>query len=272
MACVSALLASSVALEVLVVDNGSSDQSIERLRAALGEDVRLTIIENRRNLGFAKANNIALSKARGEYVLLVNPDCLVGSDSLAQMTEVLRAHPEVGMAGPLVLNSDGSEQAGCRRAEPTPWRAFSRAFGLRRLRPKLDFVLTGQPLPTTPIEVDAISGAFMFARRSDVDQVGWLDEGYFLHCEDLDWCHRFRSAGKRVLFVPQVKVTHAKGRSSDRNPIRVLYYKHQGMGRYYRKFYRQGSSMLLTALVLAGVWLRFGVLALLALPRSVRSS
>lgn len=274
-ACVRALLASKAEIEVFIVDNGSTDGSLAQLRDAIGGETRLTILENGANLGFARANNRALPAARGRFLLFINPDCVVAPDTLERMARVLEALPDAGMAGPLVLNSDGSEQEGCRRAEPTPWRSFVRAFGFSRLlrRGSLrDFVLTGEPLPSGPTDVDAISGAFMLVRRAALDEVGPLDEGYFLHCEDLDWCHRFRLARWRVVFVPDVVVTHAKGRSSREQPIRVLWHKHRGMIRYYRKFFRARYPGVLMGLVVAAVWLRFCVLAVLALPRSARSA
>ena len=115
--------------------------------------------------------------------------------------------------------------------------------------------------------MDAISGAFMFVRREALQIVGGLDEGYFLHCEDLDWCERFRRAGWKVLFVPDVAVVHDQGHSSRDRPIRVLWYKHRGMLRYYRKFFRDQYPLPFLWLVSAGVWLRFGTLAGLALAR-----
>src|SRR5205814_3140050 len=139
-------------------------------RDALGADPRLRIVENGSNLGFARANNVALAEARGDHLLFLNPDCLVERDTIARMREALAAHPEADMAGCLILNPDGSEQAGCRRAVPTPWRAFVRALGLTRVFPyhrRLfdDFVLTREPLPAAPAPVEAISGAFMLVRR-----------------------------------------------------------------------------------------------------------
>ena len=178
-------------------------------------------------------------------------------------------HPAAGIAGCLVLNPDGTEQAGCRRETPTPGKAFVRAFRLGGLARRLgleggvtrDFVRQGDPLPPQPVPVDAISGAFMFVRRDALEKVGPLDEGYFLHCEDLDWCERFRRAGYEVLFVPEVAVVHDKGGSSRGRPVRVLWHMHSGMVRYYRKFFREEYPLPLCGLVVAGVWLRFAVLA-----------
>jgi GT2 family glycosyltransferase len=266
---VQAALASTEPVEVVVVDNGSSDDSLGLLRSTLGRDPRLRIIENGANLGFARANNIGLKEAAGDHLVLLNPDCVVAPDALARVRAALEARPDAGMAGGLLLNDDGTEQEGCRRSEPRPGRAFLRAFGISRLlrrsgRGGGDYVLSDRPMPPHPVEVDAISGAFMMVKRGALDRVGPLDEGYFLHCEDLDWCLRFRQAGYRVLFVPGVAVVHDKGASSRTRPVRVLWHMHRGMVRFYRKFYRDVYPRPFFWLVLAGVCLRFGALASLA--------
>jgi GT2 family glycosyltransferase len=173
----------------------------------------------------------------------------------------------MGMVGGLLLNPDGTEQGGGRRAAPTPWLSFIRAFGLHRLSqrwPKLfyDFHEDKQPLPDNPTQVEAISGACMLVRQDAIADVGKMDEGYFLHCEDLDWCMRFRQNGWEILFVPDVKVLHNKGTCSKTKPIFVAWQKHKGMIRYYRKFFRHRYPGLLYGAVVIGVWLRFGGIAI----------
>jgi hypothetical protein len=274
--CVRSVLASSVPVEVTVVDNGSRDDGIERLRAGLAPDeTRVRVIQNRANLGFARANNQALAGLTGDFLLLLNPDCTVEPDTIERLQQALAAHPGAGMAGPLIVNPDGSEQAGCRRRRPLPAKALVRAFALDRWLKRLgwrtaglrDFVERGDELPESPVAVDAISGACMLVRRTALAEIGPLDEGYFLHCEDLDWCERFRRAGRGALFVPGVRVVHDKGGSSRGRPVRVLWHMHRGMVRYYRKFLWPEYPVALSLLVLAGIWLRFGALAALALPR-----
>ena len=276
LAGVRSVLASTTPVEVVVVDNGSSDTSLSDLRAALAEEPRLTVIEAGRNLGFARASNIGLARARGDLLLLLNPDCVIAPDTLARMRDTLAAHPEVGMAGCLILNPDGTEQAGCRRSVPTPWRAFLRAFGLSRFFPhhqKLfnDYVLAREPLPERPVEVEAISGAFMLVRPSALAHIGPLDERYFLHCEDLDWCMRFRQAGHPVLFVPDVAIVHDKGRCSRDHPFLVLWHMHKGMIRFYRKFFRHQYPRPFMWLVIAGIGIRLSALGTLTLLRRGRT-
>jgi GT2 family glycosyltransferase len=263
---VASALASTVPVEVLVVDNASTDGSRERLAERYADEPRVRILRNEANFGFAEASNAGLAEARGGHILLLNPDCSVEPDTLETVRRALDERPVAGMAGCLIRNPDGSEQPGCRRLLPTPGRAFVRAFGLGSAGLS-DFVLAGQPLPDGPVEVEAISGAFMMVRRETLARVGLLDEGYFLHCEDLDWCQRYRQAGFKILFVPGAVAVHVKGRSGRDRPVRVLWHMHRGMVRFYRKFFRHRYPLPLLWLVFVGVWLRFLVLASWAVVR-----
>jgi hypothetical protein len=271
--CVKSVLDSTVADKVVVADNGSSDGSIANLKKAQGHDTRLTIIENGENLGFAKANNRAFALAEGEYILLLNPDCVIQPDTLGHMITAMGEHPYAGMAGCLIRNLDGSEQRGCRRAIPTPWRSLAHVTGLDRLFPNdprfQSFNQTNTSLSNWPVYVEAISGAFMFVRRKAIDEVGPLDDGYFMHCEDLDWCMRFGMAGWKILFVPGATITHAHGVSSAGRPVRVEWHKSRGMIRFYRKFFRNEYNVFLFYLVVIGVWVRFAAKSLLALLRAL---
>jgi hypothetical protein len=264
--CVRAVLASTVSVEMFVSDNGSTDGSIHFLQETI-QDERLHIVCNHKNLGFSAANNRVIPMTTGEYILCLNPDCLIKPDTLALMIEQMEHDPSVGMAGCLIRNLDGSEQAGCRRRIPTPWRAFVRMCHLDSLFPNdsrfESVVMHQRPLPNKPVYKEAISGAFMFLRRSAMDEVGLLDNAYFLHCEDLDWCMRFPQKQWKILFVPSVEVIHAKGVCSDARPIRVEWHKHKGMVYFYRKFFRHQYPFIFMWVVIAGVWLRFLGLAVL---------
>ncbi len=259
--CVRSVLASTVPVGIFVSDNGSQDDSIAYLRASITDALNLSIVENGENSGFAKANNIVLARCRNDYVLVLNPDCIVEPDTLERMIEAMEQQPEAGMASCLIVNPDGSEQVGCRRLVPTPWRSMVRVLHLHQIiknHPRIQpFSLTGLPLPRTPEHMEAISGAFMFVRREALDAVGLMDEGYFLHCEDLDWCMRFRQAGWKILFVPHVRIVHWKGLSSKAHPVVVEYHKHRGMLRFYNKFFRHQYPGALMVLVVSAVWLRF---------------
>jgi GT2 family glycosyltransferase len=252
------------AREVIIVDNASEDLSMERLRYCFSNENHLNLITIGKNMGFAAGCNIGLSASTQPYILFLNPDCILSSGSLQRMVQVLESDPRIGMAGGYLTNPDGSEQSGGRRAIPTPWRAFVRASGLYRLakyRPQLffDFHLHNQPLPQAPVEVEAISGALMLVRREAIDDVGSWDENYFLHCEDLDWCMRFKQKNWKIVFVPDAPVIHFQGTCSRSRPFFVAWHKHKGMLRFYRKFFRRQYPAALMTLVTLGVWLRFGI-------------
>lgn len=248
--------------ELIIVDNASHDNSLD----VLPHSTRIQVIRNTTNLGFSAACNIGVVASTGQFLLFLNPDCIIQADTVTALLEGLNSDNRVGMVGGLLMNEDGSEQGGGRRAVPTPWRSLVRAFGLNRFAnrwPKLfyDFHLHKQPLPEEAIEVEAISGACMLVKREAIDNVGPWDEGYFLHCEDLDWCMRFRLNGWKILFVPNARIYHALGACSRSRRVFVEWHKHKGMVRFYSKFFRHQYPGALMWLVTLGVWLRFGLAA-----------
>lgn len=263
--CVQTVL--QQAQQVLVIDNASSDSSLSELESSFSADNHLRIVRLNSNAGFAAGCNTGLGAATQPYMLFLNPDCLLQENSLQRMLHVMESDPRIGMIGGYLVNPDGSEQGGGRRAIPTPWRAFVRAFGLYHLEkywPRLffDFHLNKQPLPQTPIEVEAISGALMLVRRQAIDDVGPWDEHYFLHCEDLDWCMRFKQKNWKIVFVPDAPVVHFQGTCSRARPYFVSWHKHKGMLRFYRKFFRQRYPGILMGLITLSVWLRFSATVL----------
>lgn len=272
-ACVASLLASTVPVRVVVSDNDSQDDSLARLEAFFGHDERITVIRNGANLGFSAGCNVGLTQGSKDiddidgtenYVLFINPDCVVPPHALERIRDLMESQPEVGMAGCMIRNPDGSEQAGCRRYTPTPWRALMRVLRLNFLFPDQSwfqtFNMQGTPLPNAPVPVEAISGAFMFVRYQALQRVGSLDEAYFLHCEDLDWCMRFNREGYVIQFVPDVEVRHLKG-GSQVSQLFVEWHKHKGMTRFYRKFFRERYSWMMMWLVIFAVHVRFALLA-----------
>ncbi len=260
--CVQAALQQTE--QVIVIDNASFDSSLPELEARFSADSHLQIVRLDSNAGFAAGCNIGFGKSTQPYILFLNPDCILQENSLQRMVQVLKSDPHIGMVGGYLINPDGSEQGGGRRAIPSPWRAFVRAFGLYRLEkywPQLffDFHLDKQPLPQSPVEVEAISGALMLVRREAIDEVGLWDENYFLHCEDLDWCMRFKQKNWKIVFVPDAPVTHFQGTCSRARPFFVAWHKHKGMLRFYRKFFQHQYPRALTGLVTFAIWLRFGI-------------
>jgi len=272
--CVLSVFAAGAA-RAIVVDNHSADGSLEDLGNTVKND-GLVVIHNDENLGFAAACNIGALASTSPHVLFLNPDSVLAPDALSRMIEVLEASPDAGMVGGFLCNPDGAEQPGGRRVFPTPKRAFMRAFGLSRLARFLpeffsDFLLHQEPLPSAPVFVEAISGACMLVRRAAMEDVGLWDDAYFLHCEDLDWCMRFKLKAWKIIFVPDARVTHIWGACSRSRPIFVEWHKHKGMMRFYRKFFRHQYPGVLMWLVAVGVWLRFGLVAMFKTIRRVGS-
>jgi len=270
--CLTAVLAQ--ARQVVLVDNASAAPAFERLVARFATHPRLVIVRSPRNVGFAAGCNIGLEYATESAVLFLNPDSVPAAGTTQMLFNTLAADGRTAMVGGLLLCTDGSEQGGGRRAVPTPWRSFVRGFGLSRFAkrwpalarrwPRLfnDFHLHLQPLPVEPIAVEAISGACMMVSRAAIDAVGSFDDGYFLHCEDLDFCMRIRAAGLHILFHPHALVTHVKGACSRDRPLFVEWHKHRGMIRFYRKHFRHQYPFLLMAVVSCGVWARFAAVSL----------
>ena len=271
--CIASILPQSS--EIIVVDNASQDSSVKECDRIYGDQPNLKIIRNSKNLGFAAACNIGFQAANGGAVLFLNPDCQLSQNAVCEMSRALFSDEQCGMVGGLLVNPDGTEQGGGRRAVPTPWRSFVRAFGLHRFAhcwPRLfyDFHLHKQPLPEASIEVEAISGACMLVKREALEDVGLWDESYFLHCEDLDWCMRFRQRGWKILFVPSARVEHALGACSRSRPFFVEWHKHKGMMRFYRKFFKHQYPLGLMVLVAVGVWLRFGLVSVVHAGRLIK--
>jgi hypothetical protein len=265
--CIQSVLASDISVKVIVIDNNSQDDSLIKASTAYENDDRLIILRNSVNAGFAHASNQAIHQATGKYWLYLNPDSIIQPDTISNMCQLMENNPDAAMAGPLIVNADGSEQRGCRRTIPTPWRSFIRAFGLSRFCSKKsalfkDFLMHTEPLPEAATDVEAISGAFMLVRKQAIDEVGLMDDGYFLHCEDLDWCMRFHEKDWRILFDPNIVIRHDKGGCSQGQPIFVLWHMHKGMIRFYKKFFKTKYPGVLMWLVSIAVWMRFSILAL----------
>ncbi len=263
--------------EIWIVDNASTDDSLGMLSHYFPNEPRLKVIRNDKNLGFAAACNIGSNSASGKFVLFLNPDCAMDRDAVDGLLHAFESDVSIGMAGGLLINHDGTEQGGSRRAVPTPWRSFVRAFGLygfadRWPRLFFDFHLHKQPLPVVPIEVEAISGACMMVKREAMSDVGPWDEGYFLHCEDLDWCMRLRQKHWKILFVPTARIPHALGACSRNRLVFVEWHKHKGMMRFYLKFFRHQYPAGLMWLVGVGVWLRFLLVASFYTARRIGKS
>ena len=203
--------------EVFVVDNASQDDTLTVVREHFPW-VRL--IDAGENLGFARANNMALKQATGRHLMILNPDTVVGEKSLKHLVDYLDAHPEVGAVGPKVLDPDGTFQATSKRGLPTPWPSFCKLSGLSRLFPKtrlFNHYELGYLNPDEENEVEVLYGAAMVVRREAYQQIGGLDEDYFMYGEDVVWSDAIRKAGFKLVYLPGEPILHVKGESTRRS-------------------------------------------------------
>lgn len=271
--CVKRLLTSTITLTIFIVDNASSDDSLSRCMQAIEHPMpdgfTVQVLQHEKNLGFSKANNAVFSSLTTDYVLYLNPDCLVQAETLEKCLTEIKSHPEAAMLGCLINNPDGSEQAGCRGVTPTVWRSMMQFLPLATWLPNQawarGYTLSDQPLPQHTTAVELISGCFMLAKVQAIKQVGLLDDHYFLYCEDYDWFYRFIQQGWQILFFPAVAVIHHKATSAKQTPIKTLYHKAKGMMRYYNKFFRRKYNIPLNVMVMLSIWLRFICLSLITL-------
>ncbi len=248
-----------IAAEVWVVDNASTDGSAAMVRRRYPW---VQLVENHENVGFARANNQALKKASGRYVCLLNPDTLVQEDTFRVLLDFLRHHDDAGMVGCKVLNPDGTLQLACRRSYPTPWVAFTKLVGLSKLFPRSRlfgrYNLTYlDPDKTHPVE--AISGSFMLFRRELLEDVGYLDESYFMYGEDLDYCYRTRQAGWQIYYVPQTQVVHFKGESWKRSQLDRLRHFYQAMRLFVRRHFHRRYGLLAVWVLTVAIWIRAAI-------------
>ncbi|MFO7891302.1 MAG: glycosyltransferase [bacterium] len=248
-----------ISCEIFVVDNNSSDGSDVMIRKNFPE---VNLISNNKNFGFSKANNQALKLAKGKYICLVNPDTIVQADTFTVSLEFLNNHDDVGALGCKIINPDGTLQLACRRSFPTPWVAFSKISGLSKLFPQSK--LFGQYNlsycdPDEIMEVDAISGSFMMVRKKTIDEVGFLDESFFLFGEDLDWCYRIKEKGWRIIYLPTTKIIHYKGSSTKEAVFDSIKLFYQAMQIFVNKHSKKGFSVIPNWILLMGIWLRGGM-------------
>ena len=233
----SSVLAAAEGLEVeiFVVDNASADGSADMVAE---EFPQVKLICNEANVGFAAGNNVALRQVTGEYALLINTDTIVRRDALRTMVEFLDAHPEAGACGCKILDPDGTLQLDSRRGFPTPLAAFCKMSGLSRLFPKHPLIAHYHMTyldPEQTAEVEVLSGSCMMVRKAAMDQVGLLDEDYFMYGEDIDWCYRFHQAGWKIYYVPTTAIIHFRGESGRGVPLRILYRKSRAMSIFVNK-------------------------------------
>ncbi|MBN1996045.1 glycosyltransferase [candidate division KSB1 bacterium] len=247
---------SGIKHEIFVVDNASSDSSVEYVRRSFP---KVKVIANAENVGFARANNQAIARCSGEFVCLINPDTVVQEDTFSVLLDFFARNSDAGATSCKVLNPDGSLQLACRRSYPTPWVAFTKIIGLARLFPhsrlfgryNLTYLDPGQVAP-----VDAISGSFMFVRKSVIDSVGMLDESFFMYGEDLDWCFRIKQGGWNIYYVPDTQIIHFKGESSKKSPFEQRRLFYEAMRLFVKKHFNRGGAFLPSWILVLAIYMR----------------
>ena len=238
-----------LATEIIVVDNASSDGSVEMVRA---EFPHVRLMANQANRGYTGGNNDGIAAATGRYVMILNPDTRVLDDALAAMVAYADAHSDVGVVGPQLLNPDGSVQSS-RRRFPTLMTGLFESTWLEPLAPRdvlRRYYVLDQPDGAIQ-EVDWLFGACFLVRREVIQQVGTLDEDFFMYSEEMDWCRRIRQAGWKVVYLPEAQVIHYGGKSSDQVAAQRHIYFQTSKVRYFRKHHGALTAGVLRVALLA---------------------
>ncbi|MBQ8050942.1 MAG: glycosyltransferase family 2 protein [Bacteroidaceae bacterium] len=244
-------------VEVFVVDNNSTDDSVEYLRPRFPE---VHFIENKENLGFSRANNQAIRLAQGRYVLLLNPDTIVTELTFASCIDYLDQHPEVGATGVAMYGANGRFAWESRRGVPTPWASFCKMVGLTTIFPhsrRFGHYYMRYLDRAEANYIEVISGAFNMLRHEALDQVGLLDETFFMYGEDIDLSFRLLQAGWKNAYVP-TPILHYKGESTQKSSYRYVHIFYQAMLIFFDKHFRR-RYRLLSLIIRLAVYLRAGV-------------
>lgn len=246
----------NIAAEVWVVDNNSVDDSAAMVREKFPE---AHLIANTENTGFAKANNQAIRRCRGEFVLLLNPDTVVEEDTFEKCLKFMDTHPEAGALGVRMIDGSGKFLPESKRGFPSPWTAFCKTFGLSRLFPRsrtfnhyhLGYLDEHQTHP-----VDVLAGAFMLLRRSALDKTGLLDEAFFMYGEDIDLSYRILQAGYRNFYFPETTIIHYKGESTKKGSLNYVRVFYQAMIIFARKHFKGRRATLFVLMLQGAIWFR----------------
>jgi len=242
------------ATEVIVPDNASTDTSLELAVQHWGDRIR--VLHNGDNRGFAWGNNLGVAVSSGEYLCLLNPDTIIHRGAFGELVSFMDSHPRAGFVGPKVLNKDGSFQLSAKRSIPTPFDAISRALLLSKLFPGsrrfARYNITYLD-PDTTQKVDASSGCCIMTRRATLDQIGLLDEGYFIYCEDVDWFIRAKKAGWEVWYVASAVIEHHHAYSESFRKYAAVRDFHDSMIRFHRKHYASRYPAVFNAFIYAAV-------------------
>jgi len=256
--------------EVYVVDNHSHDDTVAYLREQFPE---VTVIASNHNLGFARANNIAICQTQGSYVLLLNPDTIVAETTISEAVAFMDDHPEAGGLGVRMLRDDGFDAKESRRGLPTPSVAFYKMSGLCSRFPKsrrFGHYYMGYLPWDEPAQIEVISGAFCLLRREALNKIGLLDEDFFMYGEDIDLSYRLLKGGYQNWYLP-AKILHYKGESTQKSSFRYVHVFYDAMLIFFRKHYAHASLLLSLPIKAAIYGKAFVELCRMQLQRARRS-
>ena len=246
-------------VEIFVVDNNSTDDSCEIIQK---EFPHVTLIRNSNNRGFSSANNQAISLSKGRYILLLNPDTIIGTDTLTKCLKFADSHPEAGAVGVRMYDGAGNYLPESIRAFPDLWGTFTKSFGLARLF-RGSKNLNRYYLPDVKVnvtsETQVIPGAFMFLRKEALDSTGYLDEDFFMYGEDIDISYRLWRNGFRNYYYSDTQITHFKGKSTSRTNYSDIGHFYKSMRLYVIKRINDKSYNLFYYLVIPGIYFRQGL-------------
>ncbi len=238
----------ATAYEIFVVDNASTDGSKEYLKETANG---INIILNEQNIGYSAANNIAIRKSKGRYILLLNPDTEVLEGTLTKCITFMDTQPEIGILGCKVMLPDGQLDLACRRGFPNIKNAFFKFTGLANMFPKSKY-FAGYNLTyldeNESYPVDSVVGAFMMLRQETIAEIGLLDETFFMYGEDIDWCYRAKESRWTVYYYAEAEIIHHK-RASSKSSRKALIAFYQSMTLFYKKHYAKKHNFLVNTIV-----------------------
>ena len=237
-------------IEILLVDNASPDDSLEKLENYFKDKVKF--IKSNENNGFAAGNNQALKKAKGKYQLLLNSDTIVWQNTLENIYKFMEKHPDIGACGCQVLLEDEKLDKACKRSFPNIKNSFFRLFHIPTNSKDDNYNLDNLDDNGT-YEIDCLTGAFMFIRKEALDEVGFLDETFFMYGEDIDLCYRIKNAGWKIFYYGKSKITHLKGASSKKQKNKLIYEFYRAMYIYYKKHHAEETLFIVNWAVYIGI-------------------
>jgi GT2 family glycosyltransferase len=256
--CLHSVLKASktVSTEIFVVDNNSVDGSTQLVKEKFPQ---VHLIENKKNVGFSKANNQAIRLAKGKYILLLNPDTVVEEDTFTKIIRFMDRHPEAGGLGVKMIDGKGNFLPESKRGLPTPWVAFCKMFGLSKLFPKskkfgkyhLSYLDENEIY-----EVEVLAGAFMLLRKATLDKVGLLDETFFMYGEDIDLSYRITQGGYKNYYFPETTIIHYKGESTKKGSLNYVKVFYKAMIIFAQKHFSGGKANAFSVLLNMAIWFR----------------